>query len=281
MTNTNNIMPVTVWGPPVLKIPAAGIRHVVLGLALGVLILPLLPVIIYVAMNSNNPATALTASTDFLSKTGPGILLGELLLWGGWLFGVFLGARQEGKLLNSKSTDGTKYGVLAGFKTLIGWSFKKKDILTALIFVIIAVPTSIGIGLGLQALGVPGKDLGNTSEVTSITGPWLIATLLIGTLGAPIVEEIFFRGLFLQVLRKVKKLPTWVAVVIVSLVFGSLHAQGNLISVVYLVGTTAALGSVFAIFRIKTGRIAPSMIAHILFNTINLILTFWTPAFLK
>lgn len=75
---------------------------------------------------------------------------------------------------------------------------------------------------------------------------------------APVVEELFFRGLLLGALRR--RWGTGVAVVGSSLVFGVTHFQP-----LQFVALTAA-GLMFAGAAVRTGRLAAAIAVHAGFN---------------
>jgi membrane protease YdiL (CAAX protease family) len=84
---------------------------------------------------------------------------------------------------------------------------------------------------------------------------------------APVVEELVFRGLLLRSLVKVMRAPF--AILIQAVVFGVLHLNpeagiANLGLVVILTGVGAVLG----VAAHKLGRIAPTIIAHAIFNAV-------------
>jgi membrane protease YdiL (CAAX protease family) len=87
----------------------------------------------------------------------------------------------------------------------------------------------------------------------------------------PVVEELFFRGLFLRSLGRRWNLAT--AVIISSLVFGLLHAQGDSWGqAAFIVGVTATYGAVFALLVIRAnGRLGPSIVAHICVNAVGVL----------
>ena len=75
---------------------------------------------------------------------------------------------------------------------------------------------------------------------------------------APVVEELFFRGLLLGTLRR--KWGTGVAIGVSSVVFGMTHFQPLL-----FVALTA-VGAIFAGAAVRTGRLAPAIAVHAGFN---------------
>lgn len=90
---------------------------------------------------------------------------------------------------------------------------------------------------------------------------------------APIAEEFFFRGFLFGVLRRWnirlggRDLGTWLAAVVVGILFGLAHAGSA--SAVYLV-PLGFLGFVLCIVRWKTGSLYPCMALHSINNSLAL-----------
>ena len=87
----------------------------------------------------------------------------------------------------------------------------------------------------------------------------------------PVVEELFFRGLFFRALGRRWNLAT--GVIISSLVFGLFHAQGDTWGqAAFIVGVTATYGAVFALLVIRAnGRLGPSIVAHMCVNVVGVL----------
>jgi membrane protease YdiL (CAAX protease family) len=90
---------------------------------------------------------------------------------------------------------------------------------------------------------------------------------------APIAEEILFRGYLYGKLRKV--VPVWVAVLIVSVVFGAVHGQWNVALDVFV------LSIVLCSLREVTGNIWAGMLLHMLKNSLAFYLLFVNPTLLS
>ncbi len=102
---------------------------------------------------------------------------------------------------------------------------------------------------------------------------------------APVVEEIFFRGLMLQAFRKRRNMAlleqllppsvapdtasdrwnTRVAIVFSSLLFGATHFQ------LILIPALTAAGAVFALLAVRYDRLGPAIWAHVAFNGTTLV----------
>jgi membrane protease YdiL (CAAX protease family) len=105
----------------------------------------------------------------------------------------------------------------------------------------------------------PAKELTDNAH-----GPgfFLLAVLLI--VGAPLVEELFYRGLLLRSLKR--SLPAPAAVVVCGVLFGAAHFY-----LLTLPGL-ALFGIVLAYLAERSGRLGPNVIAHAAFNAATVIL---------
>ena len=86
---------------------------------------------------------------------------------------------------------------------------------------------------------------------------------------APISEELLFRGYLLGKLRK--HVSTWLAILITSLLFGAIHLAWNVGVDVF------ALSIVLCLLRIRTGRLWPSILLHMIKNAIAFYFLFINP----
>lgn len=119
----------------------------------------------------------------------------------------------------------------------------------------------------LDLLGKTSSDLeGPAREMTDrADGPIgvLLLVLIVGV-GAPIIEEIFYRGLFQQALLK-RGLPPVAAIGLNATVFGLSH--GELLQLPALV----LFGAVAGLLAHRAGRLGPAIAAHITFNMVTVI----------
>lgn len=108
-------------------------------------------------------------------------------------------------------------------------------------------------------------DITPTSAVTSVaadaTQPWLAILALLVAFGAPIVEELHFRGLWYGALRK-RGLGPWPTILITAAVFGSFHLEWARFPLLF------ASGVVLAFLRHYTGHLGASVVAHALNNSL-------------
>jgi membrane protease YdiL (CAAX protease family) len=86
----------------------------------------------------------------------------------------------------------------------------------------------------------------------------VVVLVLFLAVGAPLVEELFFRGLLLRAL--LGRTPVPVAIVVSALLFGLAHFEA-----VQFAGL-AAFGVILALLAWRTGRLTPGIGAHAAFN---------------
>lgn len=116
-----------------------------------------------------------------------------------------------------------------------------------------------------QRLGQPARQLTGSS-----TGAGFVVIAVLVCVGAPLVEELYFRGLLLRSLDKrlasLGRVAAPVLSVAVSAVaFGLAHAQS-----LQLLGLVA-LGVVLGAMAERFGRLGPGIVAHATFNTVAVV----------
>lgn len=172
----------------------------------------------------------------------------QIPLWGGYVGAVVFAARLKGN------------GVRADF----GFSARALDapvglaigVVTQLVLLpLLYLPILQLTGTDSDELSRPARELADRA-----TSPfaWLIFALIVG-LGAPVVEELFYRGLFLRALHK-HGFGAVASVLISSAVFAAIHFQVLQFPGLMLFGLIA--GTLAA----RTGRLGPSIWAHVGFN---------------
>ena len=119
----------------------------------------------------------------------------------------------------------------------------------------------------LDLLGKQASDLeGPAREMTDrADGPLgvLLLVLIVGV-GAPIVEEIFYRGLFQRALLK-RGLRPAAAIAVNASVFGLSHGQLLQLPALVLFGVAAG------VLAHRAGRLGPAIAAHIAFNMVTVV----------
>ena len=124
----------------------------------------------------------------------------------------------------------------------------------------------IGYGLVYEfAFGIP--EVNTEIGVDWGSGPVALGLVITSTvIIAPIAEELMFRGYLLDSIRKMH--GDWIAIVISSLIFGLIHIEP------YTVGMAMIGGLIYGYVRIRTGSLWPSIIGHMIWNGIALVVTY-------
>lgn len=110
-------------------------------------------------------------------------------------------------------------------------------------------------------LGIDTDKVGETAERMSerADDPVAVAFLvLVVVVGAPIVEELFYRGLWFRSMER--RFDTTAAVIGTSLLFGAIHFQP------YDLLPLALFGLLAVLLVTRTGRLGPAIWAHVAFN---------------
>jgi len=194
-------------------------------------------------------ALGYTDARDFddLSLTVIAVL--QIPLWLGYLGAPLLASIRRG------------HGIVRDF----GWRFERRD-----------VPMGLGIGVLTQFVAVPllyvpiflvfgERDVSEaarelTDRATDPVG--VILLVLVVVVGAPIIEELFFRGLFHQAIVKRGGHP-WLAVAVTALVFGGIHFQLLQLPALVMFGVVAGW------LTVRYGRLGPAVWAHVGFNGVT------------
>lgn len=106
----------------------------------------------------------------------------------------------------------------------------------------------------------------------------LLAVLTAGAAVAPLVEEVYFRGILLRWLRKWVWLP--LAILISAAIFAVAHGRfvthGGLAGV-FVTAALAVPGIVLALFAVRTKSLWPGVIVHATYNGLLLSLSYIAP----
>jgi uncharacterized protein len=137
------------------------------------------------------------------------------------------------------------------------------------------------------AVGVLGlSPSGGSNIVLPSSRVWAIVDgFAIGSLLAPVVEELFFRGLVLRAVRnfvinaarrggeRTVKRAQWISILVSATIFAAVHLYQatSVTELVELAISVFIFGLGAGWIATRTGRLGPSMIAHILNNTLVVI----------
>jgi membrane protease YdiL (CAAX protease family) len=116
----------------------------------------------------------------------------------------------------------------------------------------------------------PELDVGEAAETLVAeydTAPEILVFALIAVIAAPVVEELFYRGLMLRGLTHY--MPASMSVVLTALIFAAVHLQLVQLPGLFLVGLIA--GTIV----LYTGRVGLSIAMHMAFNLTAVIGLFW------
>lgn len=266
-----------------------------------VLLIPLLVVLALaqydISLNDPDVAQHLTDAVTKVAVTGPGLVLALVTQWLAFAGVPALTTYRKGHRSLAKD---------------FGFWFKRTDPVYALGLAVVLQLLMAGISVALHhtSLNLSGAD--NTTMVTDRSGPMLVVMVASAVIGAPLTEELFFRGLLLRsFLRSFARLDLApllpgvtdrfhdettgsassrrVAVVISALlsavIFGMMHFQtggsdGTPAAVTagtwVVVGQTGLLGLVLAVVAIRTRRIGLTICTHMYFNAASIALVFLT-----
>lgn len=174
----------------------------------------------------------------------------QVPLWGGLLGAPIIAARR------SESTLAREFGL----------AVRASDVPIGLVIGIVGQFVLVPL-ISYPWLALWGKtadDLSHTAEmlVSKANDPLGVVLLIaIVVIGAPVIEELFYRGLLLRSLQK--RLGDWAAIVLCGLAFGASHFQ--------LLGlpALAAFGMVLAYLAYRTGRLGMAISAHVSFNAVT------------
>lgn len=117
--------------------------------------------------------------------------------------------------------------------------------------------TVVTVVLGL----LPDAWLADYAEASAALNQEGFLMVVATVIGAPIVEEVIFRGLILSRLNRA--LPGWLAVLLSALLFGVCHGQ------VVWIAYAFVLGVVFGFLALRARSIWPTLAAHLVFNGIG------------
>jgi hypothetical protein len=268
-----------------------------------------LPVVLFEAVKSLNApvvneAAILAAlepeALSAASKTASVIVSALILQWAVFVGMPWLTARRHG--LRSLAAD-------------FGLRFRRWDPLLGFALAAALQVLMMGIGwlLANSGLDLSGSD--NTNMVTDHDGAMLALMVLAAAVGAPLTEELFFRGLTLRAMLRSfahvdlsddpefaaraaanrertgrsefspgrRRIGVIAAAVLSSAFFGIMHTplsdgtnEVSLAAQIVLPMQTGLLGLVFALVAIKTRRLGLVICAHVVFNSTSLALVMFT-----
>lgn len=180
----------------------------------------------------------------------------QIPLWAGYLGMPLYAAKRKGNgVVADFGLRMQGWDVLRGLGAGLGTQIIAIPLLYLLIF---AITDALGWDYD-QDLSAAAREL--TDKATDPVG--VVLLVLVVAIAAPIIEELFFRGLLLRAIEK-RSGPTW-ALGVSSLVFGAVHLQLLQFPALTLIGL------VLGWLTLRYGRLGPAIWAHIAFNAVAVI----------
>lgn len=197
------------------------------------------------------------ASTIWAAATGQttteqlslvGVIVLQLGLWGGFIGVVIFAARVKGS--GSLVRD---FGLAGRWRDLL-----------------VGVPIGLVAQLGLvpllylpfkvdaEKLNKPAKEMADKAH-----GPAFIVLAIVLAVGAPLVEELFFRGLLLRAVAN--RFGTGWGLAGSSVLFALVHFE------VLQFPALLIFGLVLGVLAVRTGRLGPGIAAHAAFNLVAIV----------
>lgn len=151
----------------------------------------------------------------------------------------------------------------------LGWRFERADVLRG------AGVAAAGLVAALvvqSLLSVINESyVGSNTAFVEDQASSLVGAIAVGAstlIGAPIFEELFFRGLLQQALVRLRS----AAVIVQALIFGLVHTTpGEGLGNIGIVLGLATFGSVLGLAVRHWGRLGPAIIGHALFNALAVV----------
>lgn len=174
------------------------------------------------------------------------VLISSVALWIGFVGAPVVASRVEGT-----------GDPVADFDVHFRWSDLPVGILTGVGLQLIALPllyAVIQLVTGPLDIEGPAKDLAD--KVGSPVG-WLAFAVIVG-IGAPIAEELFFRGLLRGAIGA--RAGRAAAIVVSSALFAATHFQLVQFAGLFLAGLT------WAVLADRAARLGPAIVSHMAFN---------------
>ena len=141
-------------------------------------------------------------------------------------------------------------------------NLKKIPFKVVLLGIVCGVACSFSLNLFFAFL--PESWLESYTEDSSLLAEGTFLSSLLSTVvAAPIIEEVIFRGIGISRFRKV--MPTWLSVLIISVIFGVMH--GNFVWFIYTFALGCGMGFVF----VRQDSLWASLAIHAGFNSVSMI----------
>ena len=179
------------------------------------------------------------------------LALQQVPFYGGMLVVPLVVARYKGR------------GPLADFGLRMRWFDAPVGFVTGIVTqyaaLLLYVPVLWWTSVSTDDISKPARELSDKAHGTG----GVVLLVLVVVIAAPIVEEIFFRGLLLRSLQR--RMHTKWAIVASSALFAAAHFEPLQFPALFVFGLVAAT------LATRTGRLGPGMWAHFAFNLVAVV----------
>ena len=220
--------------------PAGGRPGWNFGHVVGCLVAGLVGSVLMVSIGQALGGTAIATATEPADLWM--LALSQVGLWAGLLGGPLVVSRRLGS--GSLAED-------------FGLRFRARDVPWALLGPALQVAISVAYSpfVSDDDVGKVARELAGRADGSPVQFAMIVLATVVG---APVVEELFFRGMFLRLLRW--RLGAVGSVIVCGIVFGLFHFEALQLPAL------AVFGMVTAILALRTGRLGPSVWLHVGFN---------------
>jgi membrane protease YdiL (CAAX protease family) len=179
----------------------------------------------------------------------------QVPLWAGWTVAVVLAGRKGGGWVRDFGFHLRPIDAPVG----LGLGVAMQLVVLPLVY----VPVLRILDRSPEELSAPARELTDKAQ-----GPvgWAVLTLIV-VVGAPVFEELFYRGLLLGALRK-RGHSTAASVLASSALFAAMHLQSLQFLGLFL------LGAVLSLLVVRTRRLGPAIMAHAGFNATTVLVLY-------
>lgn len=224
-----------------------GLGDVLVGLGLGQALSILATLVVFAA-------TGWTTSADV--PLWAGALL-QIPLWVGWTAAVVLAGRKGRGVVEDfgvrlRAID-VPVGVVVGV------------LMQMVVLPLLYLPVLRLLDRSTDDLSAPARELTDRAQGTA---GWIVLALIV-VVGAPVFEELFYRGLMLGALRK-RGLGPVASALACGAVFGAMHLQALQFLGLFVLGT------VLSLLVVRTDRLGPAITAHAAFNATTVVVLYLT-----
>lgn len=214
--------------------------------ALGILLSQALALVASVAVYG---AAGWTSSDEV--PLWAGALL-QIPLWAGWMVAVVVAGRKGNGAVADFGIRARPLDVPVGIVLGV--------VLQLVVLPLLYLPLLQLLGRTTDDLSAPARNLTDKADGTA---GWIVLALIV-VVGAPVFEEIFYRGLLLSALRK-RGLHDAVACLLSGAVFAAMHFQGLQFAGLFVLGT------ILSVLVVRTDRLGPAILTHAGFNATTVV----------